>query len=64
MCWTLLSGRGRCSDLRGAGAGDAGARAEAQRGGAPSDGEGGQRGPDLQHHRVQRVPSDDEQANA
>ena len=59
----IPSGRGRVVDLGGAGAGDAGPGPETRPGRVGGDGEGGQRGPDLQHHRVQRVPADDEQAN-
>ena len=56
-------GRGWVVDLRGAGAGHAGPGPETRHLWAAGDGEGGQRGPDLQHYWVQRIPADDEQAN-
>ena len=62
-CDTVV-GRGRRPHLRGVGAGHAGAWPEAGAGGALAHGEAGQRGPELQHDRVQRVPPDDEQTNA
>ena len=57
-------GRRRRPHLRGVGAGHAGAWPEAGAVGALAHGEAGQRGPELQHDRVQRVPPDDEQTNA